>query len=223
MGETSRSFNKRIYDHRRDLQRVDINNGLVEYNWETKISLLLVCIHDIELRKTIQSNNLLVLTEWCWKFTKSILIFDGNIQDCTSVVYWPSIRPNMPFQRRGSCIFHWRGRAWLTIWDGIKIPMYIHRLMHRKRVTCELHDSYFRSITTKHAIPKTAEVHIPMASYWEILSGRELLYNLVHKKFNQFWRPDQLVTRCGRESQHPAESWPPGLPLSNPLTHNPFK
>ena len=27
----------------------------------------------------------------------------------------------------------------------------------------------------------------------------ELLYNLVHRKFNQ------LETRCGRESQHPAE------------------
>ena len=44
--------------------------------------------------------------------------------------------------------------------------------MHRKRVTCELHDSYFRSMTIKHAIPKTAEVHIPMAHYGEILGGR---------------------------------------------------
>ena len=26
--------------------------------------------------------------------------------------------------------------------------------MHRKRVTCELHDSYFRLMTIKHAIPK---------------------------------------------------------------------
>ena len=26
--------------------------------------------------------------------------------------------------------------------------------MHRKRVTSELHDSYFRLMTTKHAIPK---------------------------------------------------------------------
>ena len=26
--------------------------------------------------------------------------------------------------------------------------------MHRKRVTCELHDSYFRLLTIKHAIPK---------------------------------------------------------------------
>ena len=49
----------------------------------------------------------------------------------------------------GSCIFHWRGRAWLTIWDRIKIPRYSHKLMHRKRVTCELHDSYFRSMMIK--------------------------------------------------------------------------
>ena len=37
--------------------------------------------------------------------------------------------------------------------------------MHQKRVTCELHDSYFRWMKIKHAIPKMAEVHIPMASY----------------------------------------------------------
>ena len=72
----------------------------------------------------------------------------------------------------GSCIFHWRGRAWLTIWDRVKIPRYSHKLMYRKRVTCELHDSYLRSMTIKHAIPKTAEVHILIASYGKILSGR---------------------------------------------------
>ena len=47
-----------------------------------------------------------------------------------------------------------------------KIPWYTHRLMHRKRVTCELHDSYFRLMTIKHAIPKIE---------WAI----ELLYNSV--------------------------------------------
>ena len=52
------------------------------------------------------------------------------------------------------------------IWDKIKIPWYTHKLMHRKRVTCELHDSYFRLMTTKHAIPKIE---------W----GIELLYNSV--------------------------------------------
>ena len=35
-----------------------------------------------------------------------------------------------------------------------KFPWYTHRLTHRKRVTCELHDSYFRLMTIKHAISK---------------------------------------------------------------------
>ena len=33
-----------------------------------------------------------------------------------------------------------------------KIPMVHYRVMHRKRVTCELHDSYFRLMTIKHSI-----------------------------------------------------------------------
>ena len=105
----------------------------------------------------------------------------------------------MTFQRRRKCIFHWRGRAWLTIWDRVKIPRYSHKLMHRKRVICELHDSYFHSMTIKHAILKTAEVHIPMASYGGYWVGVKLLYNWVHRKFNH------LETRCGSESQHSAE------------------
>ena len=56
--------------------------------------------------------------------------------------------------------------AWLTIWDKVKIPWYTHRLMHRKRVACELRDCYFRLMTIKRAIPKIE---------WVI----ELLYNLV--------------------------------------------
>ena len=74
----------------------------------------------------------------------------------------------------------------------VKIPRYSHRLMHRKRVTCELHDSYFRLMTIKHAIPKIA---------WAI----ELLYNSVKTGSQLVSRPDPLVTRCGRESHHPAE------------------
>ena len=37
---------------------------------------------------------------------------------------------------------------------GKKFPWYTHRLMHPKRVTCELHDSYFHLMTIKHAISK---------------------------------------------------------------------
>ena len=121
-------------------------------------------------------------------------------------VYWPSTRSNMQFQRRGSRIFHWRGRTWLTIGNRVKIPRYTHRLMHRKRVTCELHDSYFRLMTIKHAIPRTAEVmHPDGQSLGDIEWAIELLYNSVKTGSQLVWRPDPLVTRCGRESQHPAE------------------
>ena len=37
---------------------------------------------------------------------------------------------------------------------GKKFPWYTHRLMHRKRVTCELHDRYFHLMTIKHSISK---------------------------------------------------------------------
>ena len=47
------------------------------------------------------------------------------------------------------------GENWLTKWDEEKkFPWCTHRLMHRKRVTCELHDNYFRLMTIKHAISK---------------------------------------------------------------------
>ena len=73
-----------------------------------------------------------------------------------------------------------------------KIPWYTHRLMHRKRVTCELHDIYFRLMTIKHAIPKIE---------WAI----ELLYNSVKTASQMSWRSEKSETRCGRESHHPAE------------------
>ena len=52
------------------------------------------------------------------------------------------------------------------------MPRCRHKVIHRKRVTYELHDSYFHSMTIKRAIPKTAEVHIPMDSYGKWSWGR---------------------------------------------------
>ena len=46
------------------------------------------------------------------------------------------------------------GGNWLTKWDKLKILWYFHRLTHWKRVTSELHDSYFRLMTIKHVISK---------------------------------------------------------------------
>ena len=47
-----------------------------------------------------------------------------------------------------------RSRAWPKKYDKAKIPWYTHRLMHRKRVTSELHGSYLRLMTIKHDILK---------------------------------------------------------------------
>ena len=75
-----------------------------------------------------------------------------------------------------------------------------------KRVTCELHDSYFCLITIKHAIPRMAEVTHSNGQLWgDIEWAIELLYNSMKTGSQLVWRPNQLVIRCGRESQHPAE------------------
>ena len=42
--------------------------------------------------------------------------------------------------------------------------------MHRKRETCELRDSYFHSMTMKHAIAKTAEFAYSDGQLWEEIS-----------------------------------------------------
>ena len=65
-----------------------------------------------------------------------------------------------------------QGRIWLMKWDKVKSPWYTHRPMYRKRVTSELHDSYFRLMTIKHAIPKI-EWAIEWAVYYYITRSRQ--------------------------------------------------
>ena len=91
-----------------------------------------------------------------------------------------------------------------------------HKVMHRDSVTCELHDSYFCWMTIKYAIPKTAGVTHSDGQLWgDIEWATELLYNSVKTGSQLVWRPGLLVTRCGRERQHPAE-WAPGPPVEQP-------
>ena len=143
----------------------------------------------------------------------------------------------MPFQRR-------RKLHIPLAWDRVKTPRYSHKLMHRKRETCELHDSYFRSMMIKTCHSKDGGSGI---FRWPFMGrdwvGVELLYNSLHRKFNQFrdkkswrndtvektassrrgprdprlssWRSDELEIRCGRENQNQA-SWAPDPRLSSP-------
>ena len=74
------------------------------------------------------------------------------------------IRPKMPFKvmHRNEVIHsngsYERKSHGLKLADEMgrarKIPMVHYRVMHRKRVTSELHDSYFRLMTIKHLISK---------------------------------------------------------------------
>ena len=141
-----------------------------------------------------------------WHFQKQVL-------PSFCVAYWPSTRPNMPFQSdatEGSDTFRWQ------LWEEIasadladnmgqgKIPWYRHRLMHWKRVTCELHDSYFCLMMIKHAIPK-------------ILRGQLNYYITRWRQEVRSWRSDELETRWGRGSQHTERlsPRPPGAALEN--------
>ena len=88
--------------------------------------------------------------------------------------------------------------TWLTKWDKVKFPWYTHRLMHWKRVARELHDSYFRLMTIKHAIPKIEWV----LNYYITRSRQEV---------RQLGIRD-VGDKCGRES-HTRPKRPSGPPM----------
>ena len=70
--------------------------------------------------------------------------------------------------------------------------------MHRKRVTSELHDSYFFLMTIKHSISKIEWVSNDYIT--QLSSTSELS-----------WRSDGVGVRCGKES-HTRPKGPSGSP-----------
>ena len=67
-----------------------------------------------------------------------------------------------------------------------KIPWYSHRQTHRKRVTSELHDSYFSLMTIKHSISKITWA-IKWALNYYIAQSRQKSSQL---EFQASWRRD---------------------------------
>ena len=114
----------------------------------------------------------LIPLEKVWIQLLSLQLWVNSRTDCYVLTFWPGQK----------CYSRWRtgrkwhilkavmrgnrvGGNWLMKWDEVKkIPLYSHRLTHRKRVTSELHDSYFRSMTITQAIPNIAEVTHPERS-----------------------------------------------------------
>ena len=111
-----------------------------------------------------------------------------------------------------------------------KIPWYSHRLTHRKRVTSDLHDSYFRLMTIKHSISKIAWPIKWALNYYIAQSrqkSRQLSGSQLEKRCGReshtrpkglgalmSWGPEKLLIRCSKWSQHPAE-WTPRPPVEH--------
>ena len=70
------------------------------------------------------------------------MLFQGDAPEGSDTFQWPVIERDRV------------GGLRLIIWDKVKVPLCHYRVMHRKRVTSELHDSYFCLMTIKHAISK---------------------------------------------------------------------
>ena len=114
----------------------------------------------------------------------NITIEKANTRRYKIVMFWPSTRPQkMLFQGdapEGSDTFQWPvierdrvGGLRLIIWDKVKVPLCQYRLNHRKRVTCELHDSCFRLMTIKHSISKIQRAIVWALNYYlTLLSSR---------------------------------------------------
>ena len=150
-------------------------------------------------------------------------------------------RPKMPFkvlhrkEVTHSNAVMWGNRVggnWLTKLDKLKkIPWYSHRLTHRKRVTCELHDSYFYLMTIKHGISKIEWAIVWALNYYIAQSrqkaaswvGEQLEYRCGRESHTRpkglgalmNGDPEKMLIRCSKESHHPAE-WALGVRLSNP-------
>ena len=114
----------------------------------------------------------------------------------------------------GSCIFRWPvmgrdcvgelGRQYGT---GLKSHGAVTNWCTRKRVSCMT--VFFRSMTIKHAIPRTAEVaysvYPVMGRDW--VSVKQL-YNPGEDRRLGSWGSDQLERRCcPREARPPAPCW----------------
>ena len=95
-------------------------------------------------------NSWKILLKWRWMFDKIMLYFDLRPGPKCHSRWCTGRKRHIPRAvMRGNRV----GGNWLMKWDELKkFLWYTHRLMHRKRMTCELHDIYFRWMTIKHAI-----------------------------------------------------------------------
>ena len=103
--------------------------------------------------KDIKGNKILHLIDLFSKYSVAVRVPNKESSTIINTIfkYWVAYFgcPSYERKSRGRKLADEMGR-------GKKFPWYTHRLTHRKRVTCELHDSYFRWMTINHAIPRSS-------------------------------------------------------------------
>ena len=146
------------------------------------------------------------------------MLFQGDAPEGRETFQWPVIERDRV------------GGLRLIIWDKVKVPLCLYWVMHRKRVTSELHDSYFRLMTIKHSISKIEWAsndyitQLSSTASWVADSWRRDRRGVVRKAtpgrrgpretwLN--WGPEKMLIRFSKGSQHPAE-WDLGLRLNSP-------
>ena len=115
-----------------------------------------VCVLCVYLSNTCKAHN-------NFKLSKSYSISSLKKKSILSIVlcFDPAKNAIQGDAPEGSDTFQWPvikrdrvGGLRLIIWDKVKVPLWQYRLIHRKRVTSELHNSYFLLMTIKHSISK---------------------------------------------------------------------
>ena len=100
----------------------------------------------------------------------------------------------------------------LIIWDKVKVTRCHYWVMHRKRVTCELHDSYFRLMTIKHSISKIQWAIMWALNYYitQLSSTSQLGASAVARRIPNSWRRGVVgkATPDRRGPREPRWSWP---------------
>ena len=102
------------------------------------------------------------------------MLFQDDAPEGSDTFQWPVIERNRV------------GGLRLIIWDKVKVPLCHYRVMHRKRVTSELHDSYFRLMTIKNSILK---IEWASNDYITQLSSTS---SWVEFEFQASWRGDVI-------------------------------
>ena len=125
------------------------------------------------------------------------MLFQGDAPEGSDTFQWPVIERDRV------------GGLRLIIWDKVKVPLCQYRLMHRKRVTSELHDSYFRLMTIKHSISE-----IQWAIVWALNYYLTQLSSSPRSSCQEGSR--QLETRCGKENHTRSRG-----PLETPMEWTP--